>query len=263
MPSTAPSFVFARRLMIGVSIPAIATLIGCADVSLSSQASLAPEPPTSVSVSATQPVRDFDRTTAQYQNGDTLSDSATFRYQTSDTLHTALVPAAEVGVFVANVVSSPVTAYNQREGVQSAGFQFAPTHTAMPVLPPSQSQLAAAIPTAPSTQPSSMVISAPAAEPTIVATPAGLQPAAELSTTAFAVVGHVQFPGRYEAQPELRLSQAIVGAGLVQVDGRKVSVKIERAGEVPSSARLDEILSGNAADPTLLPGDILTVTVTP
>ena len=126
----------------------------------------------------------------------------------------------------------------------------------------SEAQIQQMVPTAPSTQPTEMTITTPDAAPTVITTPAGLIPAAELSTSAFAIVGHVQFPGRYESQESLTLAQAIVAAGLVETDGAKVKVKIERQGEEPSTALLSEILSGETVNPTLLPGDVVTVTVT-
>jgi hypothetical protein len=238
-------------------------LVGCAEVVTSEQRQLAPEPQTNVVFenAATQPVRDYDQTTSQYANGDTVTDTTGTRYGLSTNVHPLLVPVAETGVFLANVVMSPVTAYQQRGGVLSSGPQFPPTHTAMPPLPASEAQIQQMQPNTPSTQPAEMTITTDGDAPRVVTTTAGLTPAAELSTTAFAIVGHVQFPGRYEVQENLSLAQAIVAAGLVEQDGTKVIVKIERLGEEPSSATLSEILGGQTANPQLLPGDAITISV--
>ena len=256
-----------RRIAYALVLPA-ATLVllagGCTEVATSEQRLLAAEPVTNVTFgSMTQPVRDYDRTAANYQNGDIASNSTAFRYKSSDRVHPVLVPAAEVGVFVANMVTGPVTAYEQRDGIVSTGPQLASTHTAMPPLPDSPAQFEHVVLTEPSTQPSEKEITLSAGEPLIVSTSAGLTPAAELSTSAFAIVGHVQFPGRYESQKSLTLTQAILAAGLIEADGNKVLVKIERTGEEPSSALLSEILAGETANPELAPGDVVTVTVKP
>lgn len=49
---------------------------------------------------------------------------------------TGAVPFVETGVFLANVVTSPITFWQQRDGILSGGYQFPPTHTMMPELPP-------------------------------------------------------------------------------------------------------------------------------
>lgn len=252
------------RMLLSASLCVAGLLLaGCTAMTTTEQRALAPEPEltTAFTEPATQPVRDYDQSAALYQSGDIASGTTGARYRTKDTIHPALVPVAETGVFIANVVTSPVTAYEQREGIVSTGPQFPPTHTAMPPLPASQAQVQEMLPSAPSTQPTEVTITRPDADPTVVTTSAGLIPAAELSTSAFAVVGHIQFPGRYEARENLTLAQAIVAAGLVEKDGSKVTVKIERPGEEPSTALLSEILSGQTANPTLIPGDVVTVTV--
>lgn len=251
-------------LSLASSAVALAGLAGCVDTVTSETRTIAPEPQSTVTYAgaATQPVREFDQTTAVYQNGDIASSSTANRYTVSDKVNTLAIPAAETVVFLTNTVTAPVTAYQQRDGIVSTGPQIPPTHTAMPPLPASQAQMREALPVAPSTQPTEMqIVTGDPAAPAVVTTTAGLTPAAELSTTAFAIVGHVQFPGRYEAQENLTLAQALVAAGLVEQDGNKVSVKIERAGEEPSSATLAEILSGQTANPVLVAGDVVTVTV--
>ncbi len=242
----------------------MAMVSGCIGYTTSEQRALAPEPQTNVTFEApaTQPVRDYDQTAALYQNGDIGSDTTAFRYKSADNVHVLLIPIVESGIYIGNLVTSPYTAFEQREGIVSTGPQFAPTYTGVPPLPASQAQIQAMLPTHPSTQPSEMSIGTSAnGEPVVVTTAAGLVPAADLSTTAFAVVGHVQFPGRYEVQDSLTLAQAIVAAGLVEKDGSKVTVKIERSGEEPSSALLSDILAGQTANPVLVAGDVVTITV--
>lgn len=282
-----------RRSVILAGVAGSTLVVGCAQFVTTEQRELAPEPELTLQFegAATQPVRDFDRTTGVYANGDIVTGSTGARYTTRDDTNVYLLPFAETGVFLANVVTSPVTFYQQRDGVLSTGPQFPPTHTAMPVLPPSLAQQQQnqqnpnpePRPMNPEAQPSDVQQPTPEGQPAqveplppqgsapSVATPENivppqlpavtLTPAAELSTNAFAVVGSVASPGRYEAQENLTLAQAVLAAGVAGEDQSKVIVKIERAGEEPSSATLAEIVSGQTANPTIVAGDVLTVTV--
>lgn len=255
----------ARSIRIASLLACAAVIVGCQSWSPTETWTTAPEPEINVAYegeAATQPVREYDQTVSLYQSGDIPTDSTAFRYRSKDGVHPALVPIVEPAVFIGNLVTSPVTAWQERDGIVSTGPQFAPTYTAMPPLPASQAQVQEMQPTAPSTQPVEATITT-TDETHVVTTSTGLTPAAELSTTAFAIVGHVQWPGRYESADGLTLAQALVAAGLVEKNGEKVSVKIERAGEEPSSALLSDVLTGNTANPVLQAGDVITVTVTP
>lgn len=253
----------ARSIRIATLLASAALVVGCQSWSPTETWTTAPEPEINVAYegeAATQPVREYDQTVSFYQNGDIPTDSTAFRYKSKD-VHPALVPIVEPAVFIGNVVTSPVTAWQERDGIVSTGPQFAPTHTAMPPLPASQAQVQEMLPVGPGAGPAEATITT-TDETHVVTASNGLTPAAELSTTAFAIVGHVQWPGRYESADGLTLAQALVAAGLVEKQGEKVSVKIERAGEESSSALLSDILSGNTANPVLQAGDVITVTVT-
>lgn len=47
----------------------------------------------------------------------------------------ASLPFVETGVFFANVVTSPLTFWQQRDGIRSGGLEIPPSYTAMPALP--------------------------------------------------------------------------------------------------------------------------------
>lgn len=274
------------RQAAAMALASCALVVGCTQVVTTEQRELAPEPELTLTFenAATQPVRDFDRSTALYANGDIVTDSTGARYRTREDTNVYLLPVVETGVFLANVATAPVTIYQQRQGVLSSGPQLPATHTAMPVLPPRRDQPPADVQpdTTPTIEPGEPLpppgmepsvstplpadttdtTTAPAADIAPVAPAAvTLTPAAELSTNAFAIVGGVTAPGRYEAQEGLTLAEAVLAAGVGEADRSSVSVSIERTGEVPSSATLAEILSGQTANPTLLAGDVITVSV--
>jgi hypothetical protein len=252
--------------------------VGCASNETSMNAVLAPEPGDNlVFADTTQPTRDYSQSVAIIQNGDTVADGSTgFRYRSADNVPTALVPAAEVGVFAANVGTLPYTLISERNKEHvSTGLQFPPTYTAMPALP--DAPVAPEAPPTPPVEtdtaisaemaPADAALSAAATMPAVVEHAENrpdqiLLPAGGDNSPAFTVAGQVLRPGTYAAK-DLRLSQIIVAAGPSSEDPTKVGVQIDRSGEETAKTTLDQILSGAVEDVMVKSGDVITIGVLP
>jgi hypothetical protein len=79
--------------------------------------------------------RNWDRSTAEYINGDVIAGPTWQTFEPSEDLGGATYVAMEVPVFLGNLVLMPVQIIRQPPGreVVYQGEQFEPTYTAMPV----------------------------------------------------------------------------------------------------------------------------------
>lgn len=242
--------------------------LGCQRLQTTSEATLAPEPTdTPVFAGTTQPVRDWDRSAALIQNGDTVARTPGTRWRTKDNLPPYAVAPAEVGVFVGNVVTMPYTMYEQRGEQISSGLQFPPTHTAMPPMPPSpqvQPQPGLELPV-----PAPTVVTDPIVTPGTVADVTPTTPAEVLASTtqpsvpSFTITGQVLRPGTFEAGAGPKLSQVVAAAGPASEDPAKIRVTIARQGEEPATTTLADLLQGTAQDIAVQAGDQITVELMP
>jgi hypothetical protein len=242
--------------------------VGCQRFSSSADATYAPEP-TEVPVFAgtTQPVRDWDQSVAFVQNGDTVARSPGIRWRTKDDLPAYAAGAAEVGVFIGNVVVMPYTLYQERGAQVSTGTSLPPTHTAMPVMPPPP-----AVEPQPGLDeplPAPVVVSDPTVTPGTVADVVPTTPADVLASTtqpsvpSFTITGQVVRPGTFEAAAGPKLSQVVAAAGPASQDPAKVHVTLARPNEEPASTTLADLLSGASQDVTVQADDQITVEVIP
>jgi len=81
-------------------------------------------------------LRDWDKSYANYENGSTKSWSTGFAYASRGDLPYGLNYVADTGSFFGNVLTLPITAYQQRNGVVSSGVNIPETYTAVPPVPP-------------------------------------------------------------------------------------------------------------------------------
>ncbi len=110
---------------------------GCVKTSTSSTALMSTEP---MSIDKAMQLRDWPLTTALYANGDSDTSSTGFAYEPDPDLEGWQYYFADPGVYFLNLVTSPYTLYQQRNGATSTGVQTPPTYTAMPPLPPSSAE---------------------------------------------------------------------------------------------------------------------------
>jgi hypothetical protein len=98
-------------------------------------------------------LRDWQPSVAYYANGDTVSGSTGFAYEPDPQLDSWQYYFADVGTYFVNLVTAPVTLYEQRDGVGSTGVSLPPTYTAVPPLPPSDAPAVVPAATLPATLP--------------------------------------------------------------------------------------------------------------
>ena len=80
-------------------------------------------------------IRDWDKSYANYENGSTKGWSTGFAYVSQGDLPYGLNYVADTGTFFGNVLTLPITAYQQRNGVVSSGVNVPETYTAVPPVP--------------------------------------------------------------------------------------------------------------------------------
>ena len=257
-----------RTVRLAAIAAATLLLTGCATNEISTPAALAPQPENvHVFADTAEPVRDWPQTTSYIQNGDTVTGSTGFQYRSADDINVGLAPLAEVGVFALNIVTLPYTLITQSGDRTSAGLQFPPSHTAMPVMPHSTGygDPAGGQPSAQPGVDSSPEMSAPTTSPAAAeATPSSVltRVGSDTNAPAFTVAGQVQRPGTYDVV-NLKLSEVVTAAGPSTQDPTKVLVQIARPGEETASTTLDKLLSGEVDDVVIKQGDVITVSVQP
>jgi hypothetical protein len=115
-----------------------AALTGCAKHSKPASAStMEPEPTPLVIDEATQ-MRDWDRSTAYYANGDVPSPPVREKFGEPNTGNEFYDAVLDPFYFAGNTLYLPISLFEQPPGteVYSTGVQVEPTYTAAPVLPP-------------------------------------------------------------------------------------------------------------------------------
>ena len=147
------------------AVALLSVFSGCAKQTYSSRPPLNEEP---LTIDQAMQQRDWDRSTAYYQNGDVPSWSTGFAYRSQADARWKYY-FADYGAFAANLVTLPWTMYQEGTGtptawdpqdpnnpdtkegtgIVSAGDILPPTYTAVPALPPSDETL----PATPTTQP--------------------------------------------------------------------------------------------------------------
>lgn len=128
-----------------VGLLALSALTGCTRQTYGNNAPVNEEP---LTVDLAMQQREWDKSTAYYQNGDVHSWSTGFAYRPKGDARWQYY-FADPGTYFVNLVTLPWTLYEERDGVTSEGDRIAPTYTAVPPLPPSDESL----PASPTTQP--------------------------------------------------------------------------------------------------------------
>ncbi len=133
------------RMILGLAT--LAMLGGCVKTSTTSTGMINSEP---LTIDPAMQLRDWQPSVAYYANGDTMSGSTGFAYEPDPKLDSWQYYFADPGTYFVNLVTSPYTLYEQRDGVGSTGVSLPPTYTAVPPLPPSYAKT---VTTAPTTAP--------------------------------------------------------------------------------------------------------------
>ena len=116
-----------------ICLGALIGLAGCQHQTYTTRGEVTSEP---LTVDAAMQQRQWEPTTAYYENGDTRSWTTGFAYSPR-TVPPYAYAATDTGTFLLNVVTLPYTVFDQRAGVQSGGVKLEPSYTANPPLPPS------------------------------------------------------------------------------------------------------------------------------
>ncbi len=116
----------------------LALLSGCVNSSTTSTGQINMEP---LTIDPAMQQRQWEPQTATYANGDTVTWSTGFAYDADPEQEDWKYYFADTGTYFVNLVTSPYTAYKQRDGVASTGVQIPPTYTAVPPLPPSDAEV--------------------------------------------------------------------------------------------------------------------------
>jgi hypothetical protein len=156
------------QLMKSAKIAALAlcaaALGGCAKHSKPAPATaMEPEPTPLVIDEATQ-LRDWDRSTAFYANGDTASPPVREKFGKPDTGSELYDVLLDPLYFAGNTLYIPISLFEQPPGtvVYSTGVQIEPTYTAAPVLPPAPPREPTSLSTMPLTVPTTESVYPPA-----------------------------------------------------------------------------------------------------
>lgn len=126
-----------KTAKIGVLTLCGAALAGCAKNHAPPAVAIEPEPTPLVIDEATQ-MRDWDRSTAFYANGDVASPPVREKFGKPNTGNEWYDALLEPLYFAGNTLYLPISLFEQPPGttVYSTGAQIEPTYTAAPVLPP-------------------------------------------------------------------------------------------------------------------------------
>jgi hypothetical protein len=79
--------------------------------------------------------RGFDQSVALYADGGALAGTPTFRYQPKRYMDSSVYYVSDFGIFFANLVTSPFTAFAERGERKYEGVVFVPSYTMNPILP--------------------------------------------------------------------------------------------------------------------------------
>ncbi len=128
----------------------LALIGGCVDATTTSTGEINTEP---LTIDPAMQQRTWEPTVAYYQNGDVKTQSTGFAYSSNAPYSQYDYYVTDTGTYLVNLITSPWTFYQQRDGVVNTGTQLPPTYTAVPPLPPSFEAPMTLDVTAPSTQP--------------------------------------------------------------------------------------------------------------
>lgn len=79
--------------------------------------------------------RGFDQSVALYSDGGALAGTPTFRYESKRYMDSSVYYVSDFGIFFANLVTSPFTAFAERGERKYEGVVFVPSYTMNPILP--------------------------------------------------------------------------------------------------------------------------------
>ncbi len=79
--------------------------------------------------------RGFDQSVALFSDGGAIAGTPTFRYESKRYMDSSAYYVSDFGIFFANLVTSPFTAFAERGERKYEGVVFVPSHTMNPILP--------------------------------------------------------------------------------------------------------------------------------
>lgn len=110
-----------------------ALLGGCVKQEYQSNARVNTDP---LVVDQAMQLRDWNKSSANYENGGSKSWSTGFGYAPRGDLSYGLNYLVDLGSFFGNIATLPVTEFDQRDGVVSSGVNLPESYTAVPPVPP-------------------------------------------------------------------------------------------------------------------------------
>lgn len=127
------------------TLTATALLAGCSSLPIARQENAPPDQlsDTPLLIDGAMQMREWDRSTSYYANGDTEANPTLFAFRSTPTPNPLVNAATETPLFVAQVVALPINALITPPWapVTYTGVTTPPTFNAMPPLPPTSVQM--------------------------------------------------------------------------------------------------------------------------